>query len=260
MATSAGRFDDDPELVRDARTTGGEMTLLQHLMELRMRVTWMAGAVALGMMLFFIPKVGFEAIEFLKEPALRENANFRTQAITPMENIVVYFRVALLGGVAFGMPMIVYQVLRFIGPALTSGEKKWLYPIVAGTSFAFAVGLAFGYYVVLPPAFGFLFNFGSSFADPNPTISSYIDLVTRLLLVMGIVFETPIFIMGLAKFGIVTAGKLLRFWRFAIVGAFIFSAIATPTPDPVVQSLVAGPMIILYFFGIGLAWLVRRGE
>ena len=237
----------------------GSMTLLHHLLELRTRVTWSAGAVMLGMIIFFIPAVGFAAIEFLKEPALSQNANFRTQAITPMENIVTFFRVALLGGLAIGMPMLVYQSMRFVTPALTPSEKRWLYPIVIGASLSFVLGMAFAYFLVLPPAFKFLFSFGADeIADPNPTISSYMDLTTRLILILGFVFETPIVVMGLAKLGVVSARKLIGFWRWAIVGGFAISAVATPTPDPIVQTLVAGPMITLYFLGIGLAWLVRR--
>jgi sec-independent protein translocase protein TatC len=237
---------------------GGGMSLLDHLLELRSRVTWMAVAVLAGMIVFFIPPIGFGTIEFLKQPALKENPEFMLQSISPMENIVAYFRVALLGGIALGMPVVIYQVMRFIHPALEHGEKKWVYPIVAGSSLAFIGGLAFGYYIVLRFAFGFLGKFGQEFAEINWTVSNYIDLTTRLLFVMGFVFETPIFIMGLAKFGVVNARMLLGFWRYAIVLAFAFSAVATPTPDPIVQSLVAGPMVVLYFVGIGLAWLVRR--
>jgi sec-independent protein translocase protein TatC len=84
------------------------------------------------------------------------------------------------------------------------------------------------------------------------------DLTIRLILVMGFVFETPILIMGLAKFGVVSASRLWKWKPWALVMAFVISAIATPTPDPVTQTLVAAPMVVLYFVGIGLAWLVRR--
>ena len=119
-------------------------------------------------------------------------------------------------------------------------------------------GMALSCGVAPARAYKFLVSVGSSFADPNPPISSYMDLTTRLILVLGVVFETPIIIMGLARLGIVSARRLIGWWRYAIVGAFAISAIATPTPDPVTQSLVAAPMIVLYFIGIGLAWLVRR--
>lgn len=238
---------------------GGTMTLLEHLLELRSRLMWASIAVFAGMVPFFIPAIGLRVIEALIEPALRQNPNFHAQAITPMENITVYFRVALLGGLTLGMPMLMYQALAFVTPALTSKEKRWLLPVVGGTTVMFALGVAFAYLFVLPAAYGFLFTFGSKFADPTPTISSYIDLTTRLILVVGLGFQTPLVIMGLAKFGIVTARKLWRFKAWAVVLVFAVSAVLTPTPDPVTQTLVAGPMLVLYFVGIGLAWLVRRG-
>jgi sec-independent protein translocase protein TatC len=247
---------DDEE--RRRRETG-EMTILEHLLELRMRVMWMGIAVVLGMCVFFAPPIGFRVVEFLKEPAVRQIEDFNPQAITPMENIVVYFKVALLGGLTLAMPMIVFQTFRFISPALTPGEKRWAYPIAFGASAMFVLGMAFAYTIVLPQAYGFLFQFGTEeIAESAPTISSYMDLTTRLILVVGLAFETPILIMGLAKFGIVSAQRLRRGWRFAIVIAFIASAILTPTPDPVTQTLVAGPIVILYFLGVGLAWFVRR--
>jgi sec-independent protein translocase protein TatC len=137
-------------------------------------------------------------------------------------------------------------------------EKRWMFPIVVGATLAFIGGMAFAYYVVLPVTLEFLFSFGSGVAEPDIRISYYINFVTRMLLVLGLVFETPLLVMGLAKAGVVNARKLLKMWRFAIVGAFVLSAIVTPTIDPVTQSLVAGPIVLLYFVGIGLAWLVRR--
>jgi sec-independent protein translocase protein TatC len=237
---------------------GATMTLLEHLLELRSRIMWASIAVFAGMLPFFVPAIGLRVIELLIEPALAQNPDFRAQAISPMENIVVYFRVALLGGLTLGMPMLMYQVLAFVTPALTRGERRWLLPVVGATTLMFALGVLFSYFFVLPAAYGFLFTFGSQFADPTPTISSYIDLTTRLILVVGVAFQTPLVIMALAKFGLVTAGKLWRFKAWAVVLVFAISAVLTPTPDPVTQTLVAVPMLVLYFVGIGLAWFVRR--
>jgi sec-independent protein translocase protein TatC len=247
-----------PEELLESLPEGGEMTLLDHLFELRSRVTWSAAAVVVGVIPFMYFPIGFGAIMFLMEPAKAQNPDFVVQAISPMENIFVYFRVALLGGISIGMPMLIYQVLRFVTPALTPQEKRWIIPIVVGTSVSFFFGLVFGYLVVLPAAYAFLFNFGTEVAEVSPTISSYMDLTIRLLLVMGFVFETPILIMGLAKFGVVNAKQLRGWWRWALVGSFAISAVVTPTPDPVTQTLVGGPMFILYLFGVGLAWFVRR--
>lgn len=238
--------------------TGGEMTLLEHLLELRSRVMWSALAVAAGMIAFFIPPVGFGVIGWLLAPARETVPDFRPQYIEPMENIAVYFRVALLGGVTVAMPMLVFQLLGFIAPALTKSEKRWLFPIVFLATVAFVGGLAFGYWIVLPVTLGFLLSFGNDIAQADWRIGNYIGFVTRILLVMGFVFETPLLVMGLAKARVVTARKLLGWWRLAVVAAFLIAAVVTPTIDPITQSLVGGPIVVLYFVGIGLAWLVRR--
>lgn len=237
---------------------GGQMTLLEHLMELRTRITWMAASVVVGMMCFFVPQVGFTVIGWLLAPARASVPDFRPQFIEPMENIAAFFRVALLGGITVAMPMVVYHALRFVAPALTRSEKRWVFPIVFGASAAFVGGVAFGYFFILPFTLSFLLTFGSDVAQADWRIGNYIDFVTRMLLVMGLVFETPLLVMGLARFGIVRWRQLLKFWRFAVVIAFVIAAIVTPTIDPVTQSLVGGPIVVLYFVGIGLAWIVRR--
>ncbi|MEX1022979.1 MAG: twin-arginine translocase subunit TatC [Dehalococcoidia bacterium] len=247
--------DEAPE---EESRGGGEMTLIEHLLELRSRVTWMAIAIVLGMSFFFVPAFGFRAIEYLLTPARASIPDFRPQFIEPLENLMVYFQVALLGGLTLAMPVIVYHVLRFVTPALTKQEKKWILPITFGASAMFLVGLAFGFWVVLPFTLAFLLTFGDSFAEADWRIGNYIGFVTRILLVMGLVFETPLIVMGLAKFGLVTARKLLGWWRYAIILAFVIAAIVTPTIDPITQAFVGGPIVVLYFVGIGLAWLVRR--
>lgn len=256
MAIEPTRIPREPS--RREQLAPGEMTILEHLQELRMRVMWMGIAVVAGMMLFFVPSIGFGAVEYLLLPARAAQPDFKPQYIEPMENIVTYFQVALLGGVSLGMPMIVFQALRFVAPALTSSEKRWIYPIALGAALSFIGGMAFGYFFILPPSLGFLLTFGSSIAEANFRIGNYINFVTRMLGVMGLVFETPLVVMGLAKLGVVTWRKLINWWRFAIVVAFIISAVATPTIDPITQALVAGPIILLYFVGIGLAWVVKR--
>jgi sec-independent protein translocase protein TatC len=234
-----------------------EMTLLEHFKELRIRITWMAGAIAIGMMINFVA-FGFKIMAFLQVPAQKSIPDFKPQFTEPLENLVAYFQVGLLAGLAFAMPVIVYHIMRFVSPALSKHERRWAIPISIGASLSFIGGMAFAYYIVLPLALNFLLTFGEDVARADWKIGNYNNFVTRILLVLGLVFETPLFVMGLAKMKVVTAKVLLQRWRAAIVMAFIISAILTPTIDPVTQTLVAGPMIVLYFTGIGLAWLVRR--
>jgi len=231
------------------------MTIMEHLQELRFRLV-VAGAalvVTTGASFVFAKQI----LEFLKEPAEDRSSTFVLIFTEPMEGLVAYFRVALLVGLVAAMPIIIFELLMFVTPALTRQEKRWVYAVVVGASLAFAAGVAFAYYVALPPALGFLLNFPEDVAKPQIKIGSYVDFVTRLLFWTGVVFETPLLIMGLARFRVVNARQLLRLWRYAFIGAFVVSAIVTPSIDPVTQSLVAGPIIVLYGIGILLAWLVQ---
>ena len=144
--------DADEETPPDAEEErdGGEMTLMGHLLELRSRITWMAGAVILGMCIFFPFPINFAVWEFLIEPCRVRLENCTLQSTEPLENLSVYFRIALACGLAVSMPMLVYQAMRFVTPALTKKERLWIYPIAGGASFAFVAGMAFCYYVVLP--------------------------------------------------------------------------------------------------------------
>jgi sec-independent protein translocase protein TatC len=210
----------------------------------------------------FIPSVWeaaatTEVLEWLKKPAASRVENFDLVFTDPLEFWGTFFRVSLMVGLALAMPVIVWQILAFVGPGLTRNEKRWAYPIVLGASGMFVCGCAFAYYVEMPPALNFLLNPPGDIARPLISVQKYIGFATKLMVVTGFVFETPWLIIGLAKVGIVTSRKLLGWWRFAIVGAFIISAIVTPSIDPITQTLVAAPMIVLYFVGIVGARLVE---
>jgi sec-independent protein translocase protein TatC len=257
MSTAAPP-EKPPERPDDEQRGERYLTLVEHLHELRYRVMVCALAVVggLGISAYF----GGELIDFLKQPAeTNERADLSLQFIEPFELFATYFRVALLGGLILAMPVIVYQVLAFVTPGLKPNERWWLRGTVVGASALFLAGVLFSYYFALPPALDFLLDppFGEGLAEPNIRISAYIDFVTRLLFWSGVSFETPMVVMFLARFKLVSAGQMLRWWRYALVAAFIISAVVTPTWDPVTQTVVAGPIIVLYFLGIGLAFIVQ---
>jgi sec-independent protein translocase protein TatC len=246
-----------PEPPRDSPDDSGEkyLTLFEHLQELRYRLTVSLVAVVVGTLVSAL--FGGELIEILKQPGEDASPSFRLQFIEPFENFVAYFRVSLLGGLTLAMPVIVLQALRFLAPGLRGGERTWLYGTACGAGLLFLLGVAFAYFVALPPALDFLLNFENDIAEPNIRVGAYIDFVTRLLFWTGVSFQTPIVIMFLARFRIVSWRQLLHWWRPALVGAFVVAAIVTPSIDPVTQTLVAGPIIVLYMIGIGLAFIVR---
>ena len=240
----------------DLKLDGKILTILEHLQELRYRLMVCAGALIFGVSVSFYP-LSQIFIRFLEQPAKDRVENFELVFTEPLEFWTSYFKVSLLLGLAIAMPVIVYQLLAFVGPGLTKEERRWFYPIVAGASLSFVGGVAFAYYVELPPALGFLLNPPGDIGEPIISVSKYFDFVTRLLLVTGLVFELPLIVMGFAKIGIVTSRQLLSWWRYAIILAFVAAAIVTPSVDPVTQSLVAGPIIVLYVVGMGLARLVE---
>jgi sec-independent protein translocase protein TatC len=214
-------------------------------------------AISVGLGLVAAAFVANPALKWMKEPAEEKVENFDLIFTEPLEYWTTFFRVMLLIAITFAMPVLIWQVLAFVGPGLTRNEKKWAYPIVLGASLMFVAGCAFAYYIELPPALNFLLDSGDV-ADPLISVRKYVDFVTRLMLVTGLVFEMPLLVMALAKVGIVDSRKLLKWWRFALVGAFVVSAIVTPSIDPITQTLVAAPMIVLYFVGIALAKLVEK--
>ena len=136
-------------------------------------------------------------------------------------------------------------------------KRRWLWVTALGAGLFFVGGVAFAYYIALPPALDFLLNFETDVAKPSIRVGAYIDFVTRLLFWSGVSFETPIVIAFLARFRIVTWRQLLQWWRLALVGSFVVAAVITPSIDPVTQTLVAGPIIVLYVIGMILAFLVQ---
>lgn len=193
--------------------------------------------------------------DFLKNPAPDDISLIYTE-MTGM--LATYMKVALMGGLVLAMPFLVYHLIMFVSPALTRQEKKYVYIALPWIILMFAAGLVFGYYILVPPATEFLVTFMSDVARPEIRIDNYVSIVTRFLVAIGLAFETPVIITFLARLGIVKPETLARRRRWAIVIAFILAAMITPTFDPINQSLVALPLVILYEMSILLARIVYR--
>ncbi|MDH4137130.1 MAG: twin-arginine translocase subunit TatC [Anaerolineae bacterium] len=234
--------------MREDRT----MTVLEHLVEFRQRLIKAILALLITTLVSLLFTRRFLAL--LTVP-MGDNL---PQAISPTETIVIYFKVALIGGFLVAMPVIVYQLIRFIVPGLYPHEKRYLLMIVPAASLLFATGVAFAYYVMLPAAIPFLLNFMGDIIRQQWTIEKYISLVTGLMFWVGLIFETPLVIAFLAYLGIVSPGMLWKNFRYAIVLIAIIAAVATPTPDPINMSLLMLPLILLYLLSILLALFVYR--
>jgi sec-independent protein translocase protein TatC len=234
-------------------TTGEKrLSILGHLAELRTRLIRSVIAVVITTTLAFV--FYRKILEILIYPAGDINLIF----IEMTEMIGTVMRVCLISGVILAIPYLTYEFIMFVAPALTPKEKRYVYLILPWIALMFAGGVVFGYFILIPPAIGFLTTFGNEFATPQIKIGNYISVVTRLLLAIGLIFEMPVVSTFLARLGVVSSHWLASKRKIAIILAFILAAIITPTFDPINQSLVAVPLVVLYELSIWLAKLVQK--
>ncbi len=227
-------------------------TILQHLRELRRRLFYSAIAVvtATGLSLAFYSQI----FEILKRPAGDVDLIF----IGLSEMIGTVFKVALYTGVGLALPFIVFQAVMFVAPALTPKEKRYAYLLIPAVFLFFATGVAFGYFVLLPPALRFLLTFGSDIATPQITVANYISTIVNLLFWVGVCFEIPMVMYFLAQLHILNPNLVARHRRLIVLVAFVVGAMITPTFDPLNQTLVSVPIVLLFELGIWLGRLAWR--
>ncbi len=245
---------------------GAEMPLLGHLDELKRRVVRSVIILIVGIVvgaIFHRP-----IISFLMAPAEEVLAAGGPEAV--VAGTLVYteltgywgpvMKLAVATGFSLGLPFFIYQVVVFVVPGLKPNERRALLLLVPFSLLLFAGGVAFGYYIILPPVFKFLISFGEGVASPLITVGSYLDTTVRLLLLLGVMFELPLVMVFLARLGIITPNWLRRQRRWAVLLAFVLGAVITPTFDPVNQALVAVPIFVLYEIGYWLSKLTHRGR
>jgi sec-independent protein translocase protein TatC len=230
---------------------GGQMTLLEHLEELRSRLVKVAIAVGIATAISFI-----FAQQFVSLLAVPIGGLDKLQAIDVTENISVFMQVSLIGGIVLAMPVIVYQVIRFVVPGLTNDEKRYLWIIVPSASLLFVAGVAFAFFVMLPNAVPFLTSFLGIPTKPRP--ETYFGFITKLMFWIGVSFQTPLILAFLARLGIISPQLLTKYRRHAIVFEAVLAAVITPTVDPVNMMLVMAPLVILYELGIFLSRITYR--
>lgn len=221
------------------------MSLLDHLDELRRRLMRAVLALVLGTVVGMF--LAGPLLEYLQQPYGRAFT-----VLGPTGGVVAYFRVALMVGAAIAMPIIVYQILMFVIPGLTNKERRLVLFSIPPITLLFIGGALFAWFILIPPALGFLESFQPTLFKPEWTADLYLGFVTALVFWMGVAFETPLIFFVLSLVGIVTARALLRNWRIAIVGSAVAAALITPTVDPVNMALVIAPLLVLYLLSIVL--------
>lgn len=234
---------------KQAKTDYGEMTILDHLDELRQRLIKVVIAVLIGVI----------AGTFVTPPALKllvaPLGDLVPIAISPTEAPAVFFKVAIVIGLVISMPVIIYQLFQFARPGLESNEQKYVIIGAPVASLSFAIGVVFAALVLLPAALPFLQGFLFGIVEQRYSIDLYVSFVSNILVWAGVVFETPLVMYFLAKLGVVNHEGFAKARRLVVIGAAAGAAVITPTTDPVNMLLVMVPFMLLYELGILLARL-----
>src|SRR4029077_18034960 len=230
------------------------MPFLEHLGELRTRIVRALIALLVGT-LIGLPFSQY-LVDWLARPITKLGYGLVFTAAA--EAFWVQMKVGLIAGIFISAPGILWQGWGFVAPGLHTHEKKYAAPFVIIGSLLFLIGGAFSIFVVTPYAISFLLSYPRPGLKPMITIENHIDFLLKFTLAFGAVFELPLLITLASRMGLVTAKMLAQNRKYAILGAFIIGAVLTPTPDAFNQTLMAGPLIILYEVGIVCARIFGR--
>ena len=233
--------------------TEATMSLIEHLEELRRRliiiVASVLGCAVLG---FFLSR----SVLILLRDRLPEGQRHLI-FLGPADAFSAQLKIAGFLGIAIAMPIILFEVWRFVTPGLTRREQRFIWPVMIAALVLFALGVVIGY-VIIPFALAFLLGFAEGLADPNLTIDGYIGFATTMLLAFGLVLEFPIVLVGLAKVGVLTHRRLAARRRWIIVGIVAFAIVVTPGGDPISPLILSSVMLILFEGSLLVIRLIRR--
>jgi sec-independent protein translocase protein TatC len=252
-----------------------ELSLVQHLTELRDRLMVASIAVVITTVLAFLFSVDIIRIlmvpvncsfmhidashfPFIVPDYVCQDTRQKLIALSPTENFTTFMRVSLFSGIALAMPVILFEIYAYVDPALYPNERRFLRLAALPILGLFVVGMAFCYFVLLPNSIKFLISFGSDVIENQLRASDYISFVTTFILGVGLVFEVPVIIYTLVRVGVVQRSWLAAQRRYVFLLAFVIGAVLTPTPDPFNQTLVAVPMYLLWEIGLLLARLAPK--
>jgi sec-independent protein translocase protein TatC len=241
---------------REAALEGGRMTIWEHLAELRTRIIRCALALAVGMTVgFFVYPYLWK---FLVEPYKQVDPSAQLFLPTLTEGFAIRMQTSMYLGVALAMPVLLWQVWRFVTPGLYPHEKRYAVPFTASALLLFGLGVVIAY-LTLPATIQFLINIaGIEDAIRITSAESYLKLNLFMMMAFGAGFEFPVLLVALMLIGVLQPRQLLGWWRYATIVICVFAAVITPSGDPIGMLALAVPMVILYFVAIAIGALVTR--
>jgi sec-independent protein translocase protein TatC len=230
-----------------------KMTFLEHLDELRVRIlrSLISIVAALAVCWNWSPQI----LHFVMQPLRVAYPNVTFITTAPTEGFSLHMKAAFFAGVFLAAPLVLYQAWAFISPGLYRHEKRHVVPFVGLGSLSFVAGGAFGHLVLFPATFRFLGQYTTGDIQYLPRLTEYFSFYFWFVVGLGVVFQLPVVVFVLSRLGLVTPGFLIRNFKFAVLAAFIASAIITPSADVVNQTMLAAPIVALYLLGVAVAWL-----
>lgn len=249
---------DDPDWDDDAAPDdAGKMSFLEHLDELRRRIIYSLIAIGIG---FAVAYAYIDQIfGFIMRPMqLMLLPGQKLIYIEPTEAFMLNIWIGLMAGLLIASPVVFAQLWLFIAPGLYSHEKKLAIPFVLMSTVLFATGTVFGHYVVFPIVWKFFVSYQNDYVEFAPRIEPAFSMYLRLVLAMGLTFELPTIVLFLARMGMITAGFMIKNFKFAMLLITIAAAVLSPDGGGVGMFAMGGPVILLYIFSIGLAWIFAK--
>jgi sec-independent protein translocase protein TatC len=241
---------------------GEIMPIMEHLRELRSRIIRCALAIAVGMMVLLATYNPVK--DFLTKPyrdLCRERPDFKCDgslfSLGPLDGFSARMRICAYGGLVLALPVILWQIWRFIVPALSKKERTYAVPFIASSVLLFTVGCYLAYWT-LDKALEFLISWSGEDVTQAYQVTKYVSLVVMMMLAFGIGFLSPVLLVFLQLAGVIKPQTLLKQWRYAIMGIFVTAAVITPSGDPISMLALAVPLSILYLVAILVGWLLTR--
>ena len=236
--------------MRRKRYDPNEMSFFQHIGELRARLMWVIGTLLVTVVIGFM--FSEQALDILKAPATDELVY-----LAPAEAFLTQLKLALIVGAIFAFPVILYNFIAFLMPALEKSERRFLFILLPFALLLFVGGVLFAYYIMLPIAYSFFIGFGDESLQPFISVREYVSFALGLIIPFGLVFQLPLIAMILSQIGIISPAFLRRNRKIALLIVFLMGAVLTP-PDVISQALMAGPLIFLYEISIFISRIVTR--
>jgi sec-independent protein translocase protein TatC len=247
------------------------MSLTEHLAELRMRIIRSGLSVLLGAILviaFYDTVMGW-LLRPYRNLCASQPADYCGQSFDkatgkvllfnpdPIEGFAVRLKIGFYGGIVLALPVLLWQLWKFIVPALHKNEKRYAFSFVISSVTLFLLGGLIAF-TTLEKALQFLISWAGEDVDPLFQVQAYVRLVTLMVVAFGVGFTIPVLLVFLQLIGVLTPQTLLGGWRYAIVGIFFVAAAITPSGDPISLFALSGPMVVLYFAAILVGWIAQR--